>query len=162
MSKPIELHFKWSSELALQTSKLYYDYDMRHSNKRYLGWFFVALVQFGIVGALKHNSYGLLYLSTFLVGYWYYGRWMLRKRVLLHFYKKKIPKSMEMHFRIDAQGLNADDASISWEDVNRIIPFDEGFLIQSNENVLFFKYASFDSKEAKARFIKLAKTKGKM
>jgi len=50
MSKVVEINFNWSQELALKASKLYYDYDMKNSNKRYIGWFFVALVQFGIVG----------------------------------------------------------------------------------------------------------------
>jgi hypothetical protein len=61
MSKKIEIAFKWDKDSALQASKLYYDYDMKNSSKRYIGWFFVALVQFGIVGALKHDVFGLLY-----------------------------------------------------------------------------------------------------
>jgi len=162
MSKSIELHFIWNKDLALQTSKLYYDYDMRHSNKRYIGWLFVALVQFGIVGALKHDSYGLLYLSTFLVGYWYYGRWLLRKRVLLNFYKKKSPDNIEMHFIIDDEGLHTESEFILWDDINKIVALEDGILIQSTKDVFFFKESAFDTKDASEQFLKLARVKGKI
>ena len=162
MSKPIEVNFKWNKELALTTSKLYYDYDMRHSNKRYLGWFFVALVQFGIVGALKHNSYGLLYLSTFLVLYWYYGRWYLRKRMLLRFYDKNVPKNVDVHFSIDAEGLHGNNEVILWDDIIKIIQLEEGVLVQSTESALFFDKSAFKNAQERRRFIKMATEKGKI
>ena len=162
MSKPIEVNFKWNKELALTTSKLYYDYDMRHSNKRYLGWFFVALVQFGIVGALKHDSYGLLYLSTFLVLYWYYGRWYLRKRMLLRFYDKNVPKNVDVHFSIDAEGLHGNNEVILWDDIIKIIQLEEGVLVQSTESALFFDKSAFKNAQERRRFIKMATEKGKI
>ena len=162
MSKPIEVNFKWNKELALTTSKLYYDYDMRHSNKRYLGWFFVALVQFGIVGALKHDSYGLLYLSTFLVLYWYYGRWYLRKRMLLRFYDKNVPKNVDVHFSIDAEGLHGNNEVILWDDIIKIIQLEEGVLVQSTESALFLDKSAFKNVQERRRFIKMATEKGKI
>ena len=162
MSKPIEVNFKWNKELALTTSKLYYDYDMRHSNKRYLGWFFVALVQFGIVGALKHDSYGLLYLSTFLVLYWYYGRWYLRKRMLLRFYDKNVPKNVDVHFSIDAEGLHGNNEVILWDDIIKIIQLEEGVLVQSTESALFFEKSAFKNAQERRRFIEMATEKGKI
>ena len=162
MSKPIEVNFKWNKELALTTSKLYYDYDMRHSNKRYLGWFFVALVQFGIVGALKHDSYGLLYLSTFLVSYWYYGRWYLRKRMLLRFYDKNVPKNVDVHFSIDAEGLHGNNEVILWDDIIKIIQLEEGVLVQSTESALFFDKSAFKNAQERRRFIQMATEKGKI
>ncbi|WP_457743273.1 hypothetical protein [Sulfurimonas sp.] len=162
MSKKIKVDFIWNKDLALQTSKLFYDYDMRHSAKRYVGWFFVALVQFGIVGALKHDSYGILYISTFLVIYWYYGRWYLRKRVLLSYYKKNTPKDFEVHFIIDEQGLHKDEKLIPWDEVTKIIKLDEGLLVQSVNDTLFFQNAAFESSQARAAFLKMAKEKGKI
>jgi len=162
MFKPIEVNFKWNKELALTTSKLYYDYDMRHSNKRYLGWFFVALVQFGIVGALKHDSYGLLYLSTFLVGYWYYGRWYMRKRMLLRFYDKNVSKNVDVHFSIDAEGLHGNNEVILWDDIIKIIQLQEGVLVQSTVNALFFEKNAFKNVQERRRFIQMATEKGKI
>ena len=162
MSKPIEVSFEWNKELALKTSKLYYDYDMRHSNKRYVGWFFVALVQFGIVGALKHDSYGLLYLSTFLVGYWYYGRWFLRKQMLERYYDRNNPQNLQIEFSIDESGLHGKEKNISWDEILKVIALEEGVLVQAQENALFFANAAFKKESDKTRFLKMAKEKGKM
>ena len=162
MSKPIEVSFEWNKELALKTSKLYYDYDMRHSNKRYVGWFFVALVQFGIVGALKHDSYGLLYLSTFLVGYWYYGRWFLRKRMLERYYDKNNPQNLQIEFSIDEDGLHGKEKNIVWDDIIKVIELEEGVLVQARDNALFFANAAFKKEGDKTRFLKMAKEKGKL
>ncbi|WP_434580083.1 hypothetical protein MLC52_08820 [Sulfurimonas sp. NW15] len=161
MSKTISVDYIWNKELALQTSKLFYDYDMRHSAKRYIGWFFVALVQFGIVGALKHESYGILYLSTFLVFYWYFGRWFLRKRMLLNFYKKNMPQDTQVHFIIDTEGLHKDKKRIPWEEITRIIELENGILVQSLHDTLFFQNSAFGSVDERKEFLALAKDKGK-
>ncbi|SFV70038.1 FIG01147061: hypothetical protein [hydrothermal vent metagenome] len=161
MSKPIEVSFEWNKELAFKTSKLYYDYDMRHSNKRYVGWFFVALTQFGIVGALKHDSYGLLYISTFLVSYWYYGRWFLRKRMLVRFYDKNNSQNIDIHFSIDDDGFHGKEKNISWDEIIKVIELEEGVLIQSKEDALFFANAAFKQKGDKTRLLKMAKEKKK-
>jgi hypothetical protein len=162
MSKTIDVNFTWTKELALETSKLYYEYDMRHSNKRYLGWFFVALVQFGIVGALKHDSYGLLYLSTFLVLYWYYGRWYLRKRMLSRFYEKNTPEKLEVHFTVDDEGIHGDKEFIPWDDVQKVIKLEKGVLIQSLQMALFFENSAFSSVKDKELFLAMAKERGKV
>ncbi|WP_457750204.1 hypothetical protein [Sulfurimonas sp.] len=162
MSEKISVNFIWNKELALQTSKLLYDYDMRHSAKRYIGWFFVALVQFGIVGALKHESYGILYISTFLVFYWYYGRWYLRKRVLLNYYKKNMPNNVEVHFIIDNQGLHKEKNLISWDEITKIVRLEKGMLIQTLKETLFFQNSAFASAEDKKQFLEMAKVRGKI
>jgi len=161
MFKPIEVNYKWDADLALKTSKLYYEYDMYHSTKRYIGWFFIVLVQFGIVGALKHNSYGLLFLSTFLVLYWYYGRWYLRKRILLNYYSHNIPKDLEVHFAIKEDGLYGQRDIISWDEIGKIIPLKEGALVQSKDEI-FFQNEAFVSQEEQKRFVTLAKKKKKI
>jgi hypothetical protein len=162
MSKQIEVNFTWNKDLALRTSKLYYEYDMRHSNKRYVGWFFVALVQFGIVGALKHDSYGLLYLSTFLVVYWYYGRWFVRKRMFLKFYDKNNSQDITVHFSIDKEGMQGDEKFISWDDISRVIELEEGILVQSVQEALFFPNTAFKNSKEKERFVKIAKERGQI
>ena len=162
MSKKIEINYVWSKELALKASKLYYDYDMRNSSKRYIGWFFVGLTQFAIVGALKHDSYGLLYLSTFLVFYWYYGRWYLRKRMMERFYDKNGTDGKKIHFVLDEEGLHYDDQLVSWDEIIKIIKFDDGILIQTNNSTLFFQNDFFASSDERVRFVELAKTKGKV
>jgi len=162
MSKKIEIAYVWSKELALKASKLYYDYDMRHSSKRYIGWFFVGLTQFAIVGALKHDAYGLLYISTFLVFYWYYGRWYLRKRMMEKFYEKNATEGKKIKFVLDDAGLHYEDQLVSWDEVIKIIKFDDGILIQTDNSTLFFQNDFFKSSEDRVSFMELAKEKGKL
>ena len=162
MSEKIAVNFIWNKELALQMSKLLYDYDMRHSAKRYIGWFFVALVQFGIVGALKHDSYGILYISTFLVFYWYYGRWYVRKRVLLNYYEKNIPKNIEIDCIIDNEGVHKDTNRISWDEITKITTHENGILLQTLKDTLFFQNSAFASTDDQKQLLAMAKERGKI
>ncbi len=162
MSKPIKVSFDWNKELALKTSKLYYDYDMRHSNKRYMGWLFVGLVQFGIVGALKHDSYGILFVSTFLVTYWYYGRWYFRRRMLHRFYEKNTPKNLKVTFTIDDEGLHSEEELIGWDVIIKVIELEEGIFIQNSDNAYYFENSAFIPRKAKSALLTMAKEKGKI
>jgi len=162
MSKEIEIKFKWTKELAIEASKRYYDYDMRHSNKRYIGWFFVALIQFALVGAFKHDTYGLLYLTTFLVLYWYYGRWYLRKIMIEKFYDKQNIDATQAHFILKEDGLHSGEHLINWDQINRVIKVEEGVLLQIKGNTLFFKRDAFQSYEDLQSFYEMMKSKGKI
>jgi len=162
MSKPIEIAFKWSKESAIQASKLYYDYDMKNSSKRYIGWFFVALAQFGIVGALKHDSFGLLYLSTFLVIYWYYGRWYIRKRITTKFYDKSNLDNQNVLFTLTDEGLHYEDSLIGWDQIFKVVKFDNGILLQTLNHTLFFEKSAFQSYDEMQRFLVMMKQYNKV
>ena len=162
MSKAIEINFTWSKELAIKASKLYYDYDMRNSRKRYVGWLFVALTQFGIVGALKHDAYGMLYLSTFLVIYWYYIRWYIRKSMIVKFYNNSNTDNTKVSFTLEDDGLHFDDKVIDFENILKVVKFDDGVLIQTSTNTLFFEKAAFNSVKEMNKFISIMREKGKI
>jgi len=157
MSKVVEINFNWSQELALKASKLYYDYDMKNSNKRYIGWFFVALVQFGIVGALKHDSFGILYLSTFLVVYWYYGRWYLRKKMIVKYFANKNIDNIDVKFFVDKVGFKSKENIISWDDIIKVLQIDDDILVQTTADSLYFTKESFKSYDDLQKLISLAK-----
>ena len=93
----IKIKYIWSKELALSSARALYEYEFKNSRKRFIGWFFIALVQFGVVGALKHNSYGFLTLGTIGLVYWYGLRWPLRK----YFIEKTFEKSPLANSNID-------------------------------------------------------------
>jgi hypothetical protein len=162
MSKAIEINFTWSKELAIKASKLYYDYDMRNSRKRYVGWLFIALTQFGIVGALKHDAYGMLYLSTFLVIYWYYIRWYIRKSMIVKFYNNSNTDNTKVSFTLEDDGLHFDDKVIDFENILKVVKFDDGVLIQTSTNTLFFEKAAFNSVKEMNKFISVMREKGKI
>jgi hypothetical protein len=162
MSKSIEINFTWSKELAIKASKLYYDYDMRNSRKRYVGWLFIALTQFGIVGALKHDAYGMLYLSTFLVIYWYYIRWYIRKSMIVKLYNNSNTDNTKVSFTLEDDGLHFDDKVIDFENILKVVKFDDGVLIQTSTNTLFFEKAAFNSVKEMNKFISVMREKGKI
>jgi len=162
MSKEIEIRFQWSKDLAVKASKLYYDYDMKASSKRYIGWFFVALTQFGIVGALKHDSFGILFISTFLVIYWYYIRWYVRKSMIEKYYEKSNLDKKDVLFLLKDDGLHYDDIIIEWSDIEKVIPFDDGILMHTSQNTLFFQKDAFQSYDDMQEFLNIMREKGKV
>jgi len=160
--KPIDIKFTWNKELAIKASKLFYDWDMKNSGKRYVGWLFVALTQFAIVGALKHNVFGLLFVSTFLVLYWYYIRWYVRKSMIVKYYDKSGIDDTKVHFQLTEDGLYYDKELIDWDHIYRVIRFDDGILLQTLNHTLFFDNSAFKSDDEVQRFLSVMKQKGKL
>ena len=162
MSNSIEITLQWNEKEALKASKLFYDYDMRNSFKRYIGWFFIAMMQFGIVAALKYDSYALLLISTFLVFYWYYGRWYLRSALIKKFYKKKNIQNNTLHIRCDENGIFIENVPIAWEDVYAVTDTKSALLLQSKEEPLYIPYDAFEDIDDLQKCLELLKTKGKL
>ena len=50
-----ETSLTWDEKAFVKGAKLAYDFDMRHTRRRYAGWLFIALTQFGVVGAINHG-----------------------------------------------------------------------------------------------------------
>jgi len=162
MSKSIEVKFTWSKDLAIKASKLYYDWDMKSSGKKYVGWIFIAMMQFGVVGALKHDSFGILFISTFLVIYWYYIRWFVRKRMIVKFYEKSGLDDTNVVFVLQDDGLHYNDTVIDWDNIYKVVKFDDGILIQTMDSTLFFQRESFKSYKDVQRFMEMMKNRDKV
>ena len=157
--REIKITLKWDKESAITASQMFYEYDMKNSKKRYVGWLFVALTQFGIVGALKHDSYGLLYLSTFLVTYWYYGRWYLRSAMIKKYYATLQPTNL--YFTLKDDGLYNGSELIGWDDIFRVISLDDGVLVHTNSYTLFFERKAFQNYDDLKLFLDKMNEKGK-
>ena len=158
--KDIKITLKWGKEQALKASKIFYDYDMRHSNKRYMGWFFVALTQFAIVGALKHDTYGLLFVSTFLMAYWYYGRWIVRNKMLQKYYAHI--KEETLSFLLRKDGLYNGSELISWDQIFKVIKIEDDILLHTSDSTLIFTRDSFATYDDVTSFLDTMKEKGKL
>ena len=157
--REIKITLEWGKEQALKASKAFYDYDMKHSNKRYMGWFFVALTQFAMVGALKHDTYGLLFVSTFLMAYWYYGRWLLRNAMLKKYYAN-IQEST-LNFTLKEDGLYNEEQLISWEQIFKVIKLGDDVLLHTQDSTLLFTRNSFSSYDDLQLFLDTMREKGK-
>lgn len=159
MSDTIKLSYHWDQETFLKASKAAYKHEMKHSPKRFLGWIFIAMTQFGVVAALKKGVVGLLLISTILVVYWYFFRWNLRKRLLLKSFEKSSTKNHHYNIVVDDEGIHSKEMTISWEHVNQVVSLNEGFLIYSDESSLFIPTNAFADEDKKNDFAILAKKK---
>ncbi len=153
MSKKIKLVYVWDKEIFLQASKAIYDFNMKHSPKRFLGWFFIALTQFGVVGALNKDIYGLLIVSTFLVVYWYVLHWPLRKNILLRGFMASDIKNHKFIIEIDENNLKIDENLIKWQEILEVISLSSGYLLYREDSFLFFPKSAFKSAEDREKFI---------
>ena len=157
MSKKITLQYIWDKETFTQASKAIYDFNMKHSPKRFLGWFFIALTQFGVVGALKKDAYTLLIISTLLVIYWYALRWSLRKSMLLRGFSSSAIKDHTFVIAIDEKGIEIDKSLIQWHEILEVISLCEGYLLYKGDSFLFFPKDAFNSLEDRENFVSYVK-----
>lgn len=152
MFKPIELKYIWDKKTALLSTKLFYDYEYKYSYRRYLGWLFIAMVQFGVVGALKHDAYGMLVLSTVLVLYWYFLRYEIRKRIAMKQFNSSTLADREIMASLQDDGLFSEQGLIRFGDINHVVEYGKGFLIYTLNQALFFPKEAFVSSEDRSEF----------
>jgi len=161
MSKTIEAKFVWSEAVALLSSELFYKYEFRHSYRRYIGWLFIAMAQFGVVGALKHDAYGMLVVSSFLLIYWYAIRWQLRKRLALKLFSGSPQANQEIMTSFDTEGLETDGEKVLWTKVVKVVEKGAGFLFYTQEQPSFFPKEAFSSSDERDA-LRTAITKAKI
>jgi len=165
MSKPIEIAYVWNRENLDKLFETSYRYQFEHSHKRYIGWFFIALMQFGVVAALKKGAIELLLFSTVVLIYWYYGKkWIAKRRAVASFEQSPF-RDQPIKMEVDASGfvLHSPKAERwSWEDIHAIIPLGEDIMLYKSPNIHYIPASAFASIEEKSRFKAMAKAKGKL
>jgi hypothetical protein len=155
--KDIEIDYTWSKDVFLDASKATYEFELKHSPKRFLGWFFIALVQFGVVGALKKDAYGLLLIATVLVIYWYAFRWPIRRFMISKTYDASCIKNHHFKMFANTDGISVDGTLIAWSMITEIISLENSFLLYYESSFLFIPKSAFTSSDEKDRFTHLAK-----
>jgi hypothetical protein len=166
MSKEIEIKYKWDRETFLEASKATYDFELRHSPKRFLGWFFIAMTQFGVVAALKKDAIGLLLFSSIVLVYWYYGKKMIARRRVRKSFEHSPFKDRMIHIDAGDEGLdirgNEGDIHWDWEDIDDIISLDDAVMIYRHPDFHYIPASGFASLEEKSRFKSMAKKHHKL
>ena len=160
MSKDITLSFRWSKEAYMQAGEFAYDYKMNHTPKKYMGWFFIALLQFGVVGALLKGTLAILLFSTILLIYWYYLKKRIEKSIILKNFEKEADANKILDISINKTHIDINNKKILWEDIAQIISGDKGYLLDYIGGFLFFPANSFKKEEDKTEFINFAKENG--
>ena len=152
---PMKLFIVWDKKTFIDASKIVYDYDFRHSFKRYIGWFFVGLLQFGVVAAMKQGAVGLLVLATLGLVYWYGLRWPVRRWII----SKNFTKEANVEMVVQEDGLHVDEKIILWEMIQRVVGFEKGFLVDYKKAAFFIPFSAYVSLEDRQRFAALIKDK---
>ncbi len=145
----LDISYKWDKQTYLQGSKSLYEDLLRNSPKRFIGWFFIILSQFGLVAFFKKGAFGLLFISTFFLLYWYLLRWPLRKAILLNAFKKSPLKDKIIKIQIDNNNIIINDNKIQWSEIQRVLLEDSGFLLYYEDKFIFIPESAFDSEDEK-------------
>ncbi len=159
MSKSLHVSYNWDTKKFLQGAKAAYDYELKNSRKRFLGWIFIALTQFGVVLALKQGTIGMLTLSTILVLYWYGFRWKIREYFLIKSFKNSPLKDKSFEVKLNDEGLFFNNSPIDFKDIYEIVSTDEGVLLYFIDNYIFIPSSAFENLEDKSEFVKIIKRK---
>ncbi len=159
MSKNIELSYIWDRDTYLKASKLAYDYELKRSNKKYIGWLFIALTQFGVVAAMQKGSIGLLLISTILVLYWYYLRWPLRERFIKKSFKKLPNADMRYVIKILNDNFYINDKEIEWEKISEVLALEDGVFVYLGNDSIFVPNSAFKKIEDRNDFLTILKSK---
>jgi hypothetical protein len=138
-----EVKFKWDKKSFVEASLFAYRYELSKSPKRFLGFIFIAMSQFGVVALLREGQSGLLLLSSILLIYWYFLREKIRKKI----YEKSFRGDIEFTLRVDESGLNINGLDLKWSDILKIIEFEYGFIIYYQNQYLFIPNSAFDNKQ---------------
>ena len=165
MSKPIEVRYVWNSEHIEKLFDASYKYQFEHSRKRYIGWFFIALMQYGIVVALKKEAFAILLFTTIVLFYWYYGKkWIAKRRAEKSFEKSEF-KDKEIQLTVDNNGfhlITPNKEEWRWEELEEVVSLGDDVMIYKYPNFHYLPANGFNSMEEKSRFKTLAKEKGKL
>ena len=160
--EPIEISYIWDKENFEKAFSRAYTYQFKNSTRRYIGWFFVALAQFGVVAALKGGSIGLLLLSTILILYWYgIKKWLVHRRAMAT-YENSPLKNSQIKLQITQEGVEQEHTFISWQDIKGLVPIEEDILLYYNEQDFYIPSNAFKSIEEKSTLKSLAKEKGRL
>ena len=159
ISKEIEVKYRWDEESFLTASKIAYEYNLKHSFKRFIGWIFIIIAQLGVLLALK-GYFGLLFISIILLIYWYILKWPIRAFFIKREFKKSNLKDKEFKVKINRDYIEINTIKIKWRNIKNIVSLKNSYLLELNNQMLFLPQDVFSKKEAREYFLKLAKSKG--
>ena len=166
MSEPIRIRYRWDRENVEKLFETSYRYLFEHSARRYIGWFFIALLQFGIVALYKKGAPGLMLFASLALLYWYIGRKELARRRALRSWEHSPFRDQEIVITADTDGLEIDSdvghQTWRWDEVDGVLSLGDDVLLQRGEHLHYLPAAGFGSVEARSAFKSLAKQHGRL
>lgn len=158
----MEITYVWDRENFEKAFAKSYNHQYKNSTRRYVGWFFIVLAQFGVVGALKGGSIGLLMLATILILYWYViKKWLVHQRAIKA-YENSPLKNSQIKLSISGDGIEQEGVKLPWEEIQGLVPIEDDILLYHKEKAFYIPSNAFSSIEEKSSLKSLAKEKGKL
>lgn len=153
MSKSIKINYIWDKDLAIESSYDIYQYELKNSNRRFIGWFLIGLTQFGIVGALKHNAYGILFISTIALFYWYILRWPIRKFLIQRSFKNSnfLNETISLEITNNAI-LSNNKVQVSLDSISKTLILTNGIVLYHNLGTIYIPNKAFKTIKDKNLF----------
>ena len=165
MSKPIGIRYRWNRENVENLFEASYRYLFEHSYRRYVGWFFIALLQYGVVVALKKEAFGIVLFATIVLGYWYYGKKWIAKRRAIHAFEHSPFRDQAIEFCVDDKGFTfvmPSQKHWRWKEIDEVVVLDDAIMLYKHPHFHYIPVSAFGSIEEKYRFIAIAKAKGRI
>jgi len=158
----MNISYTWDKENFEKAFTKSYTHQFKNSTRRYVGWFFVAMAQFGVVAAFKGGSIGLLLLSTVLILYWYViKKWLVHQRAIKA-YENSAFKNSQIKLQITQEGVTQEDTFIPWEEIQGLVPIEDDILFYYKKNAFYIPSNAFKSIEEKSALKSLVKEKGRL
>ena len=163
ISKPIEIRYRWNRENIEKLFEPSYRYQFTHSAKRYIGWIFIAILQFGVVAALKKGSVALLLFASIMLLYWYYGKKLIAKKRAMRTYENSAFKEQTIRILVDEDGLeirssgDGSNEQWSWEEIDEVRALGDAVMLYKSPHFHYIPSNGFASLEEKSRFKAFAK-----
>jgi len=162
ISKPVKISYRWDRENFDKAFSNAYTHQYKNSARRYIGWLFVAMAQFGVVAALKGGSIALLMFSTILILYWYViKKWILKRRALAAFERSPM-KDRNITLDITPEEIKQGDRSVPWEALQGVVPVEDDIMLYDQDRAFYIPSNAFASVEDKNRIKSWAKEKGRL
>lgn len=162
MSDPVRIQYVWNQENVEKLFRVSYGYMFDHSARRYIGWFFIALLQFGIVALFKAGAPGLMMFSSLALLYWYPGRKWLARRRTVNSWAQSPYRNQTIRISADEDGLeiHTDESGVQlgWDEIDGVLSLGDDILLLREPHLHYIPSGAFASIEDKSRFKALAKS----
>jgi len=166
MSDSVRIQYVWNQENVEKLFAASYAYMFQHSARRYIGWFFVALLQFGIVALFKAGAPGLMMFSSLALLYWYPGRKWLARRRAVRSWAQSPYRDQTIRIVADGDGLeihtDESGAQLGWDEIDGVMSLGDDVLLLREPHLHYIPSVAFDSIDSKSRFKRLAKSNKKL
>ncbi len=166
MYEPVNITYTWNRENVEKLFDTSYSYLFKHSSRRYIGWLFIAILQFGVVAALKKGSIAILLFSSIVLLYWYYGKKLIARRRALNSFERSPFRDKKIEINVSDKGFDIrgteEPVHWSWEEIDEVIPAGDDILLFKNPNFHYIPSSGFSSLEMKSAFKSLARKHDKL